>query len=85
MRLTARVHTSVCMQGDQFLTATGKDGRVVYPVVKVSVEGVLCRALLDTAAGSSYASAALLDKLSKLALSCQRSSSNRNDAWSKYT
>ena len=47
------------------LTATGKNGRVVYPVVKVSVEGVLCRALLDTGAGSSYASAALLDKLRK--------------------
>lgn len=53
------------MQGDQLLTATGKDGRVVYPVVKVSVEGVLCRALLDTGAESSYASAALLDKLPK--------------------
>ena len=58
-------HTSICMQGDQLLTATGKNGRVVYPVVKVSVEGVLCRALLDTGAGSSYASAALLDKLPK--------------------
>ena len=56
---------SICMQGDQLLTATGKDGRVVYPVVKVSVEGVLCRALVDTGAGSSYASAALLDKLPK--------------------
>ena len=51
------------MQEDQLLTTTGKNGRVVYPVVKVSVEGVLCRALLDTGAGSSYASAALLDKL----------------------
>ena len=58
-------HTSICMQGDQLLTATGENGRVVYPVVKVSVEGVLCRALLDTGAGSLYASAALLDKLSK--------------------
>ena len=53
------------MRGDQLLTATGKSGRVVYPVVKVSVEGVLCRALLDTGAGSSYASAALLEKLPK--------------------
>ena len=58
-------HTSICMRGDQLLTATGKSGRVVYPVVKVSVEGVLCRALLDTGAGSSYASAALLEKLPK--------------------
>ena len=58
-------HTSICMQRDQLLTATGKNGCVVYPVVKVSVEGVLCRALLDTGAGSLYASAALLDKLPK--------------------
>ena len=58
-------HTSICIQGDQLLTATRKNGRVVYPVVKVSVEGVLCCTLLDTGAGSSYASAALLDKLPK--------------------
>ncbi|XP_068692716.1 uncharacterized protein [Montipora foliosa] len=33
--------------------------------LQVSVEGVLCRALLDTGTGSLYASAALLDKLPK--------------------
>ena len=36
---------------------------VIYPVVVVEVLGVKCRALLDTGAGSSYASAALLDRL----------------------
>ena len=41
----------------------GSASQVVYPVVDVSVEGVICRALLDTGAGSSYASAALFDKL----------------------
>jgi hypothetical protein len=41
----------------------GSASQVVYPVVDVSVEGVICRALLDTGAGSSYASSALLDKL----------------------
>ena len=43
----------------------GSNGQVVYPVVDVNMEGVICRALLDTGAGNSYASAALLDKLSK--------------------
>ena len=38
---------------------------MVYPVVDVSMEGVICRALLDTGAGSSYASSPLLDKLSR--------------------
>ena len=36
---------------------------VIYPVVVVEVMGIKCRALLDTGAGSSYASAALLDRL----------------------
>ena len=35
---------------------------VIYPVV-VEVQGVTCRALLDTGAGSSPASAALIDRL----------------------
>ena len=45
--------------------AAGNKERVVYAIVKVNVEGILCRALLDTGAGSSYASAALLDKIPK--------------------
>ena len=44
------------------LVATGKRA-VVYPVVVVEVEGIKCRALLDTWAGSAYASEALLDRL----------------------
>ena len=46
------------------LVTTGK-GSVTYPVVIVSVCGIHCRALLDTGAGSSYASAALLDRMGK--------------------
>ena len=37
----------------------------MYPVVVVSVEGVKCRALLDTGSGNSYALAALIDLLPK--------------------
>ena len=48
------------------MTATGaSEGPLVYPLVVVNVEGVTCRALLDTGAGSSYASDALLSLLSK--------------------
>jgi len=43
-------------------TSTGKTA-VTHPVVVVKVQGVKCRALLDTAAGTSYASAALLNLL----------------------
>ena len=37
--------------------------QVIYPVVVVDVNGVKCRALLDTGAGGSYASPAILDHL----------------------
>ena len=36
---------------------------VIHPVVVVKVKNIMCRALLDTGAGSSYTSAALLDRL----------------------
>ena len=36
------------------------EGSMIYPVVVVVVDGIKCRALLDTGAGSSYASAALV-------------------------
>ena len=41
------------------------DGPVVHPVVIVDVAGIKCRALLDSGAGSSYASAALLERGAK--------------------
>jgi hypothetical protein len=60
-------HTSICTEtppAEQLLTAQhGNKNTIVYPVVIVDVEGVKCRALLDTGAGSSYASAALIDRL----------------------
>jgi hypothetical protein len=43
-------------------TAAGK-GSVIHLVVIVNAGGIKCRALLDSGAGSSYASAALLDRL----------------------
>ena len=36
---------------------------VIYPAVVVKVNNITCRALLDTGAGSSYASSALLEEL----------------------
>jgi len=46
------------------MTAQNKETeRVVYPVVVVEVNGIKCRALLDTGAGSSYASSAILEHL----------------------
>ena len=60
-----RHHTSICDRlGEQLMTATsaGKTA-VIHPVVVVKIQGVKCRALLDTGAGSSYASAALLSLL----------------------
>jgi hypothetical protein len=41
------------------------ESEVIYPVVLLEIEGIKTRALLDTAAGSSYASARLINALHK--------------------
>ena len=62
-------HSSICDQTNnasvgRFLTAQDKGpGKVIYPVVMVEVNGIKCRAHLDTGAGSSYASSSILDHL----------------------
>ena len=60
-------HTSICVkkpERDQLLVTTGECA-VVYPVVVVLVDGIKCRAILDTGSGSSYASASLIERLNK--------------------
>ncbi|PFX34964.1 Uncharacterized protein K02A2.6 [Stylophora pistillata] len=64
-KCNGRHHTSICdRDSQQMLLATGK-GAVIYPVIVVDVDGIKCRALLDTGAGSSYASAALIKEIGK--------------------
>ena len=65
-----RKHTSICHDREDkinpLLVTTGiPSAHVTYPVVVVQVEGIKCRALLDTGAGNSYASAALLERISR--------------------
>ena len=38
---------------------------VTHPVLVIEVEGTICRALIDTGAGSSYASSKLISKINK--------------------
>ena len=46
------------------MTASGnKEG--ILPVIPIKVDGIICRALIDTGAGSSYASGKLIDLLKK--------------------
>ena len=45
------------------MTVAGGGSLVTFPVAVVEVNGVRCRALLDTGVSSSYASAALLDRV----------------------
>ena len=68
-RCSRKHHTSICSARENefnpLLVAAGMpNARVTYPAVVVQVEGVKCGALLDTGAGSSYASAALLNRIS---------------------
>ena len=64
-KCNSKHHTSTCdKNSSQLMLATG-EGSVVYPVVVMEVEGIRCRALMDTGAGSSYASASLIERLNK--------------------
>ena len=59
-------HTSICYQtNNPLLGASCNENRsVCYPVVVVvEINGVKCRALLDTGAGNSYAPSALINQL----------------------
>ena len=61
-RCNRRHHTSICEKGNDaqpFMLV--REVTVVYPVVVVKIKGVMCRALLDSAAGSSYVSQGFLD------------------------
>ena len=42
---------------------TAKNGEGTFPIVTVKVNGVTCRAIVDSGAGSSYASAKLVSLL----------------------
>lgn len=50
-------------KGSERLYTSNENGECVFPVVTVRVNGVLCRALIDSGAGSSYASAKLIHVL----------------------
>ena len=59
-----RHHTSICdrnQTGRQTLMTASEINEGILPVVTVRVNGITCRALIDTGAGNSYASAKLLD------------------------
>ena len=65
----AKHHTSICekernQEHRELLMSTVEQG-VIYPVVVVKVNGITCRALLDTGSGSSYISTKLADLMNK--------------------
>ena len=57
-------HTSICENGSNILL-TANTSLVTYPVLVIQVEGLKCRALIDTGAGNSYASSNLINKINK--------------------
>ena len=60
----AKHHTSTCEKTSNVLLTTN-DNRVTYPLVIIDIEGIKCRVLTDTGAGSSYASSTLIDRINK--------------------
>eukprot|EP00794_Sanderia_malayensis_P008645 gene8645-biopygen6924 len=61
-----RHHTSICdkKQSETAMTATNEKA-VVHPVVVVKVEGIKCRALLDTGASNTYVSSTIVELAKK--------------------
>ena len=62
-----RHHTSICnkkMESVPSLTSS-EESNVIYPVVVVLINGIKCRALLDSGVGSSYISSTIADLLRK--------------------
>ena len=57
-------HTSIYEKGSNVLPTTGTS-LATYQVLAIEVEGVKCRALIDTGAGSSYESSNLINKINK--------------------
>ena len=68
-KCSRRHHTSICEayleESKEKMLGANDDADVVYPVILVEVDGIKTRALLDTGAGSSYASAKLISALRK--------------------
>ena len=64
-KCNGRHHASICDKEHPQLLLTTYEDAVIYPVVVVNVDGIKCRALLDTGAGSAYASAVLIKHLGK--------------------
>lgn len=58
-------HTPICEEKSkrENRMSTCDDDKVIHPIVVVKVNGIECRALIDSGAASSYASSKLLDML----------------------
>lgn len=69
-----RHHTSICDRKQTsangtddrktLMTASGSNEGIL-PIIPIKVDGIICRVLIDTGAGSSYASGKLIDLLKK--------------------
>ena len=57
-------HTSICDSGNQLMLTTCR-GSVTYPLIVIKVQGVICRALINSGSGSSYVLVVLASKINK--------------------
>ena len=59
-------HTSICDKAEPNpAMCQPNQSSVIYPVVVIEVEGIKCRALLDTGSGNSYVSSTLMNLTKK--------------------
>ena len=57
-------HTSICDKNENILLTTNSNA-CTYPLVIVNIEGIKCRALVDTGAGASYVSSTIINLINQ--------------------
>ena len=67
LNCNSKHHTAICDQKNKkenkVPMMSVNENSVTYPILVVNINGVMCRALVDTGAGSSYISAGLINHL----------------------
>ena len=64
MNCNSKHHTSKCDKCDNVLLTTNNNA-CAYPLVIINIEGIKCRALVDTGSGANYVSSTIINLINR--------------------
>ena len=64
LNCNSKHHTSICDKCDNVLLTTNSNA-CAYPVVIINIEGIKCRALVDTGSGANYVSSTIINLINR--------------------